>query len=156
MSMKNSIDTIGNRTRDLLACSPVPQLRHRMPPTYLVNISNVKLLMVHFSPFFCHFLPLYKHTSQHSVLKHPVCVTHIKHVCRHFEQDFSTVTWFCFPGNQKDPDSWWSRQHLCLWWICRRRPSVIQWRYTEKQRGELFPYLGNLPGIRNADLSCQW
>ena len=28
-STKNSNDTIGNRTRDLPACSAVPQLRHR-------------------------------------------------------------------------------------------------------------------------------
>jgi hypothetical protein len=32
MSMKNSIDTIGNRSRDLPVCSAVPQrLRHRVP-----------------------------------------------------------------------------------------------------------------------------
>jgi hypothetical protein len=33
MSMKNSSDTIGNRTRDLQACSTVPQ-RHRVPPVW--------------------------------------------------------------------------------------------------------------------------
>jgi hypothetical protein len=34
MSMKNSNDTIGNRSHDLLVCSTVPQpLRHRIPPT---------------------------------------------------------------------------------------------------------------------------
>jgi len=32
MSMKNSNDTIGNRTRDLPVCTAVPQLRHRVPP----------------------------------------------------------------------------------------------------------------------------
>jgi hypothetical protein len=32
MSMKNSNDTIGNRSRDLPVCSAVPQpLRHRVP-----------------------------------------------------------------------------------------------------------------------------
>jgi len=32
MSMNNSSDTIGNRTRDLPACSAVPQqLHHRVP-----------------------------------------------------------------------------------------------------------------------------
>ena len=33
MSLKNSSDTIGSRTRDLLVCSVVPEtLRHRAPP----------------------------------------------------------------------------------------------------------------------------
>jgi hypothetical protein len=33
MSMKNTSDTIGNRSRDLPVCSAVPQpLRHRVPP----------------------------------------------------------------------------------------------------------------------------
>jgi len=33
--MKNSNDTIGNRTRDLPACNAVPQpLRHRVPPHF--------------------------------------------------------------------------------------------------------------------------
>jgi hypothetical protein len=33
--MKNSNDTIGNRSRDLPVCSAVPQsLRHRVPPLY--------------------------------------------------------------------------------------------------------------------------
>ena len=32
-SMKNSSDTIGTRTCDLPACSAVPQLCHRVPPT---------------------------------------------------------------------------------------------------------------------------
>ena len=31
MSMKNSNDTIGNRTPDLPVCNAVPQLRHRVP-----------------------------------------------------------------------------------------------------------------------------
>jgi len=31
--MKNSNDTIGNRTRDFPAGSAVPQLRHRVPPS---------------------------------------------------------------------------------------------------------------------------
>jgi hypothetical protein len=34
MSIKNSNNTIGNRTRDLPVCNAVPQpLRHRVPPT---------------------------------------------------------------------------------------------------------------------------
>jgi hypothetical protein len=34
MSMKNSNDTIGNRSRDLPVCSAVPQpLRHSVPPS---------------------------------------------------------------------------------------------------------------------------
>jgi hypothetical protein len=39
MSMKNSDDTIGNRTRDLLACSALPQKEHRFVrnhPIYIV------------------------------------------------------------------------------------------------------------------------
>ena len=32
--LKNSNDTIGNRTRDPPACSAVPQLRHRVPPDW--------------------------------------------------------------------------------------------------------------------------
>jgi len=32
--MKNSSDAVGNRTRDVAACSAVPQLRHRMPPMW--------------------------------------------------------------------------------------------------------------------------
>jgi hypothetical protein len=36
MSMKNSNDTIGNRSLDLPVCSAVPQpLRHRVPPMYM-------------------------------------------------------------------------------------------------------------------------
>jgi hypothetical protein len=42
MSMKNSIHTIGNRSRDLPVCSAVPQpLRHRVPV-----ISNAKIMIV--------------------------------------------------------------------------------------------------------------
>jgi hypothetical protein len=38
MSMKNSNDTVGNRTRDLSVCSAVPQpLRHRVPPCLIVE-----------------------------------------------------------------------------------------------------------------------
>ena len=38
-SMKNSIDTIGNRTRDLPACEAVTQpLRHRVPQSWIRNI----------------------------------------------------------------------------------------------------------------------
>jgi hypothetical protein len=37
MSMKNSNDTIGNRSRDLTVCSTLPQpLRHRVPLRRLV------------------------------------------------------------------------------------------------------------------------
>ena len=85
-----------------------------------------------------------------------VHVTQTKYVCRHFEQFFTIVMCSCFLGNQKDPASWWSSQLHYLWWLWRRRPAVIQRRYTKKQSGELFPYLGNLSGIRTADLSCHW
>jgi len=34
MSMKNSSDTIENQTRDLPACSALPQLRHRVSPVW--------------------------------------------------------------------------------------------------------------------------
>jgi len=38
MSMKNSSDTIGNQTRNLPACSTVPQLCHPMPPIIIIII----------------------------------------------------------------------------------------------------------------------
>ena len=39
--MKNSSDTIGNRTRDLPACRAVPlQLRHRVPPLFFFGSRN--------------------------------------------------------------------------------------------------------------------
>jgi hypothetical protein len=39
--MKNSNDTIGNRSRDLPVCSTVPQpLRHRVPPTSVSTDHN--------------------------------------------------------------------------------------------------------------------
>jgi hypothetical protein len=39
MSMKNSSDTIGNRSRDLPVCSAVPQpLRHRVPRIFQVIV----------------------------------------------------------------------------------------------------------------------
>ena len=43
MSMKNSSDTIGNRTRDLLACSAVPQptAPPRIPGSQEVDLKNV-------------------------------------------------------------------------------------------------------------------
>jgi hypothetical protein len=45
MSMKNFNDAIGNRSRDLLVCSAVPQtLRHRMPHS---NGSNSKKSVLH-------------------------------------------------------------------------------------------------------------
>jgi hypothetical protein len=45
MSMKKSNDTIGNGTRDLSACSAVPQpLRHRVPPD--LNIMKLISLFV--------------------------------------------------------------------------------------------------------------
>jgi hypothetical protein len=41
MSMKNSSDTIGNRTRDLMVCSAVPQpLHHRLPHLANSTVSN--------------------------------------------------------------------------------------------------------------------
>jgi hypothetical protein len=50
MSMKNSIDTIRNQTRDLSACSAVPQ--PTAPPRALISskmtkpMSNVQLLFL--------------------------------------------------------------------------------------------------------------
>jgi hypothetical protein len=42
MSMKNSNDTIGNRSRDLLACSAVPQpLRHQVPPNKILSLGVI-------------------------------------------------------------------------------------------------------------------
>jgi hypothetical protein len=44
MPVKNSNNTIGNRSRDLPVCSEVPQpLRHRVPPkyTYMVNLISL-------------------------------------------------------------------------------------------------------------------
>jgi hypothetical protein len=38
MSMKNSNDTIGNRTRDLLACSAMPQTT--APPAACPDVTN--------------------------------------------------------------------------------------------------------------------
>jgi hypothetical protein len=39
LSMKNSIDTIGNRSRDLPVCSALPQpLRHSVPPKTQINL----------------------------------------------------------------------------------------------------------------------
>jgi hypothetical protein len=44
MSMKNSNDTIGNRSRDLPVCSAVPQpLRHRVPPTEMTEGKTISL-----------------------------------------------------------------------------------------------------------------
>jgi hypothetical protein len=41
MSMKNSNDTIGNRSRDLPSCSTVPQpLRHRVPLNCLIVMND--------------------------------------------------------------------------------------------------------------------
>jgi hypothetical protein len=41
MPMKNSNDTIGNRSRDLPVCSAVPQpLRHRVPLSIFVVVKN--------------------------------------------------------------------------------------------------------------------
>jgi hypothetical protein len=41
MSIKNCNDTIGNRTRDLPACSAVPQLRYRVPPKMYNYVRNI-------------------------------------------------------------------------------------------------------------------
>jgi hypothetical protein len=45
MSMKNSIDTIGNRTRDLPACSAVPQ--PTAPPRTPVYVSRFLYIRIH-------------------------------------------------------------------------------------------------------------
>jgi hypothetical protein len=44
MAMKNSNDTIGNRTRDLPTCRAVPQptARHRVPPRQAAIIINMR------------------------------------------------------------------------------------------------------------------
>jgi hypothetical protein len=45
MSMKNSNDTIGNRTRDLQACSTVPQqIAPPRAPIILVVMYNIRLI----------------------------------------------------------------------------------------------------------------
>jgi hypothetical protein len=46
MSMKNSNDTIGNRSRDLPVCGAVPQpLRYRVPPAlYKGQLQNNNIL----------------------------------------------------------------------------------------------------------------
>jgi len=45
MSMKNSNDTIGNRTHDLPACSAVPQpTAPPRTPTYPITILNFRVL----------------------------------------------------------------------------------------------------------------
>jgi hypothetical protein len=55
MSMKNSSDTIRNRTRDLPVCSAVPQtLRHRVPYILMYSaITMIKIPSLVFS-FPCH------------------------------------------------------------------------------------------------------
>jgi hypothetical protein len=41
--MKNSIDTVGNRTRDLLTCSAVPQpTAPKRAPIFIVYIHNLQ------------------------------------------------------------------------------------------------------------------
>jgi hypothetical protein len=42
MSMKKFIDTIGNRTRDLLACSAVPQPTAPLRAPYTTCINHIK------------------------------------------------------------------------------------------------------------------
>jgi hypothetical protein len=44
MSMKNSNDTIGNRTRDLLACSALPQ--PSAPHLKYGTVENYRILML--------------------------------------------------------------------------------------------------------------
>jgi hypothetical protein len=47
MSLKNSNDTIGNRSRDLPFCSAVPQpLRHRVPQCCHGNVKMVSLTLL--------------------------------------------------------------------------------------------------------------
>jgi hypothetical protein len=51
MSMKNSNDTIGYRSRDLLVCSSVPQpLRHHVPHTLLLLYLMLVMSSVHNAP----------------------------------------------------------------------------------------------------------
>jgi hypothetical protein len=63
--MKNSSDTIGNRSRDLPVCSAVPQpLHHRVPPSYKVDDDTVspnkkvQLISVKFSKIKFQYNPL--------------------------------------------------------------------------------------------------
>jgi len=44
--MKNSIDTIGNRTRDLPACSAVTQLRHRVPRFIYIACTKCRVPLI--------------------------------------------------------------------------------------------------------------
>jgi hypothetical protein len=49
MSMKNSSDTIWNRTRDLPICSAVPQqLRHRVPQIVMYTRFSVLFIGLYF------------------------------------------------------------------------------------------------------------
>jgi hypothetical protein len=50
MSMKNSIDTIGNRTRDIPACSAVPQ-PNAPPPTPKGIIKMYNFLLLPYSQY---------------------------------------------------------------------------------------------------------
>jgi len=53
MAIKNSNDTIGNRTRDLLACSAVPQpsVPPRAPNEFILYLSNPTVItMTHNTP----------------------------------------------------------------------------------------------------------
>ena len=58
MSMKNSYETVGNRTLDLPACSPVRQLRHRVPPPksiYYIALHNGEQILGATSPWLPNF-----------------------------------------------------------------------------------------------------
>jgi hypothetical protein len=61
MSMKNSNDTIGNRSRDLQVCSAVPQpLLHRVPPTTTKRWDKIPI----FLSLSCRSAFLNRHTSK--------------------------------------------------------------------------------------------
>jgi hypothetical protein len=47
MSMKNSKDTIGNRSHDLLVCGTVPQPLHHRVPLYLGGQVEIQETTVH-------------------------------------------------------------------------------------------------------------
>jgi len=54
MSMKNSIDTVGNRTRDLPTCSAVPQPTAplRAPDIYAKNTKYIRYTTCIISPLY--------------------------------------------------------------------------------------------------------
>jgi len=72
MSMKNSNDTIGNRTRDLLACSAVPQPTALQRAPFTVCVQNIIMFgskfpytCVHTLMFFVNLMIVYRAEKCH-------------------------------------------------------------------------------------------